>query len=206
MFFAAVSLIVNLAFAVINGAVALKYSSLWYGALAGYYIMLILLKGGVVTAKTVCGKKYGEDEFALGKSEIKTYLFSGACLVILEAAMAVAIVQMVITPKPDISGPIMAIANAAYTFYSMTMAVINIVKARRSSDYAVQAIRNVNLVSACMAMLSLTVSLIATFGEEEMLAMKASVGVVVCLLTLAIAIYMIVRASKALKSFGNANE
>lgn len=201
VFFALVSLVANLAFAVMNGVTAAMYSSLWYGALAGYYTILIVFRSGVIIAQTVCRKKYSDNEYYREKADVKIYLGSGAFLVVLEIAMAVAVVQMVMTPKPAPTGQIVAIATAAYTFYTMTMAIINLVKARKTNDYVTQTLRNINLATACMAMLSLTVSLIATFGvDDDMFEVKVVAGVAVCAVTLALATYMIVKASKRLKN------
>lgn len=209
LFFAAVSLVMNLAFAVMNGVSAIKYSSLWYGTLAGYYTVLILFRAGVITAKIVCDKKL-DDDCKRERAEIKIYLAGGAFLVLLDVAMVTAISIMIIVPKPAPSGEIMAISSAAFTFYSMTMAIVNLVKAKRFNDYVTQALRNLNLATACMSMLSLTVSLIATFGGEgdtSMSTMKSVIGLAVCAITLIIATVMIIKASKILKKGnGHGNE
>lgn len=200
LFFALVSMIMNIAFAVMNGVSAFKYMSLWYGALAGYYTVLILFRGGLIVANGICSKRFADNVDRLAESKLKIYLSSGAFLIIIEIAMATAITQMIFFPKPAPGGQIMAITSAAYTFYVMTMAVVNLVRARRFSDPVTQSFRNLNFATACMSMLSLTVSLIATFGDgAEMLAVKATVGFAACALTIGLATYMIIKASKLLK-------
>lgn len=209
LFFAAVSLVMNLAFAIMNGVSAIKYSSLWYGTLAGYYTVLILFRAGILVANYVYSKKYN-DEDARARAGIKIYLASGAFLVVLDIAMTTAISIMLIFPKPTPSGEIMAISTAAFTFYSMAMSIVNLVKAKRFNDYVTQALRNLNLATACMSMLSLTVSLIATFGGEgdaSMSTLKSVIGLAVCAITLVMATFMIIKASKTLKKGnGNGNE
>lgn len=209
LFFAAVSLVMNLAFAVMNGVSAVIYSSLWYGTLAGYYTVLILFRAGVIVAKLICDNRL-PDGLTRQAADVKIYLASGAFLVILDIAMATAISMMVIFPKPAPSGEIMAISTAAFTFYSMTMSVVNLVKAKRFNDYVTQALRNLNLATACMSMLSLTVSLISTFGggkDDSMSAMKSAVGLAVCVITLGLATFMIIKGSKTLKKGnGESNE
>lgn len=209
LFFAVTSLVLNVAFAVMNGVSAVVYSSLWYGTLAGYYTVLILFRIGVIVARLICDSKCGDDQ-SRERAGVKIYLASGAFLVVLDIAMATAISMMVIFPKPAPAGEIMAISAAAFTFYSMTMSIVNLVKARRFNDYVTQALRNLNLATACMSMLSLTVSLIATFGGEgdaSMIALKPIVGLAACVITLALATFMIVKASKVLnKGNGNGNE
>ena len=209
LFFPTLSLVMNVAFAIMNGVSAIKYSSLWYGTLAGYYTVLILFRIGIIVAKLICDSKLADD-VSRENAGVKIYLASGAFLVVLGVAMATAISMMVIFPKPALGGEIMAISTAAFTFYTMTMSIVNLVKAKRFNDCVTQALRNLNLATSCMSMLSLTVSLISTFGKEgdnSMSAMKAIIGLAVCLITLAMATFMIIRASKTLKKGkGNGNE
>lgn len=65
--------------------------------------------------------------------------------------MAAAVTETVLSRRAADFDEITAIANAAYTFYKMTMAIVNLVRAKRFSDPVVQALRNVNFADACMA-------------------------------------------------------
>lgn len=200
---AGVSLVISVAFAVFNGVIAVLESSLWYGALAAYYIMLILFRGGVIIAERVCGKKLSEDEEKYLTAQHKIHLASGAFLVITEIAMGVAVTEMVMYAPPVKSGEIMAITTAAYTFYKITMAIINLVKAKRHADPVSQSLRCLNFADACMSMVSLTVVLLTTFqdgdGESFLLWMKASVGFAACAVVLGLATFMIVTSAKKLR-------
>lgn len=192
------SLIINLVFAVMNGVSGIRYSSLWYGSLAAYYIMLIAFRGGVI-AVDLNRKRRLTDEGAYLRSQYKIRLGSGAFLVIVQIAMCVSVTQMVLSQRPQSGGQIMAISTAAYTFYKATMAIINIVKAGRRGNPVAQALRELNFADACMSMVSLTVLLITVFDEgegDEMFLMKALVGFFACALVLAAATFMIVSSVK----------
>lgn len=199
---AVVSLVVSVAFAVFNGVIAVLESSVWYGALAAYYIMLILFRGGVIIADRICRKKTADEEKLICVQN-KIHLASGAFLVVTEIAMAVAVTQMVLFTPPAESGEILAISTAAYAFFKITTAIINLVKSKKYADPVSQALRCLNLADACMSMVSLTVVLLTTFGGDDsasfLLYMKAGAGFAACAVVLALATVMIVTSAKKLR-------
>lgn len=207
MVLALLSLVINLGFAIMNGVSGILYSSIWFGALSAYYIALIIFRGGVILSDRASRKRHADDDAGYLRAQLKIYLAGGAFLVIVGIAMGVAVTQMVLSKRPTQSGEIMAISTAAYAFYKITLAIINLVRAKSHGNPVVQSLRNINFSNACMSMVSLTVLLIETFGEGEaqsgMLAMKACVGFAACALTLAMATIMIVRASKRLNEEQN---
>lgn len=201
LFFSVVSVAITLAFAVMNLVSAFKYRLLWYAAISAYYVLIILLRGGIVAADVKCGKKYAANSNTLNRRRVQIYLGCGVALIVLELAMGVAVTEMVLSRRPIQSGQIMTIANAAYTFYKLTMALLNLLKARRQCNPTVQALRNVNFADACMSMVSLTVIMLATFGgTENLMVIKALSGFAACAVTLALAVYMTVKGTKQLKN------
>lgn len=206
--FSTVSLAVTIAFTLMNLVSAIRYRSVWYGALSAYYFMLILFRGGVLLSNAKRKKSLDVNEYEIVKWKI--YRASGIFLFIIEIAMAFAVTQMMLSDRPTPSGEIMAIANAAYAFYKMFMAIYNLIRAKRLSDPITQALRNLNLADACMSIVSLTVLLLTTFSESDiqtkMLYLKSSVGFSACLFLIIMAIIMIVRATKTLKFFKESSE
>lgn len=200
--FALISFGITVAFAVMNLVSAIRYRLLWYGAIAAYYFVLILFRGGVMLADNQCKKKFADDERVYEECKWKIYLASGAFLTILELAMAAAVTQMMLSKRPTQSGQIMAIANAAYTFYKMTMAIYNLVKAKKFQNPVTQALRNLNFADACMSIVSLTVLMVTTFDDgtngNSMLYVKSIAGFAACAAIIAIAAVMIIKANKEL--------
>lgn len=200
--FALCSLVINVAFAVINGVGAFLYSSVWFGSLAGYYFALIIFRAVVIIADRRCSTKFKEDEKRYNLAQTKIHLVSGAFLVAVQIAMCVAVTQLVLS-KSEKSGMIMAIATATYTFIKISMAIYNLVKAQMRGGPVAQSLRNLNLASAFMSLVSLTVLLVTTFGEGEdasfIITMKALVGFAACVAVLAMASVMIIRSAKTLK-------
>lgn len=201
--FAFVSLLITFVFAVFNGVFGVLDRSLWYGALAGYYVMLLVFRTAVLIADIICGRKFGRQsaEYAVVSNKIR--LASGAFLVIIEIAMAAAVTQMILTEAPVRRGEIMAIATAVYAFYKLPTAIVHLVKAKRYGDPVAQSLRNLNFADACMSMASLTVLMIATFGSGDMnsaseLTIKACVGFAACAVVLVTATVMIIISAREL--------
>lgn len=197
---ALISLILSIVFAVFNGVFGVLEKSVWYGALAAYYITLVLFRGGVIAADRLCRKREGGHLIA----QTKIYLASGAFLVITEIAMAAAVTQMIIHGTPLVRGEIMAIAAAAYAFTKISLAIYNLVKAKKYADPVSRSLRCLSFADACMSMVSLTVVLLATFGQEQeeqmIMYLKATAGFAACAAVLALATYMIITSVKKLKS------
>lgn len=201
--FATFSFGVTLAFTIMNTISAVRYGSIWYGAIAGYYAILMALRGGTIGAGRVCAKSKEGSNRELG--EWKIYRAGGACLLVLEVAMAAAVTQLMLSGRPAEKGQIMAIANAAYTFYKLTMAIYNLVKAHKFRAPLTQALRNFGFADACMSVASLTVLMITTFTETEteiapLRFIKAAIGFAACASIIVLAIVMLVRAQKKIKA------
>ena len=202
---AILSLIMSIVFAVFNGVIGVLERSVWYGALAAYYVTLILFRSGVIVADRLCRRRSGN----LLTAQNRIYLASGAFLVITEIAMAAAVTQMIIFGTPIKRGEILAIATAVYAFTKITLAIYNLVKAKKYADPVSRSLRCLNFADACMSMVSLTVVLLTTFGNEQeegtmMIYLKAVSGFLACALVLALASYMIITAAK--KSKGGEQE
>lgn len=200
MVFALLSFGMTIVFAIMNLASAIRYRLIWYGAIAAYYFVLILFRGGILLANKKCAKKFAENSDEYEKSKWNIYLSSGAFLILLEFAMIGAVTQMMLSERPTQSGEIMAITNATYAFYKVAMAVYNLIKSRKFNNPVTQSFRNLNFSDACMSIVSLTVMMISTFGDDNPTAalqyMKYIVGFAMCAVIVAMATFMIIRANK----------
>lgn len=203
--FSIISVIITIAFASTNLVGAIRYKRVWYGAIAVYYFLLLLFRGGILLANRLCYKRQSGLDYE--RSKLKIYMAGGILLLIIEVAMATVITNLMLSENPTQKGEIMTIATAAYTFYKMTMAIINLVKARKTKNPITQALRNINLADACMSLVSLTVLMLSTFGgDSELIYMKAGVGFAVCALIMVLSVIMISRAVRGLKELKGAKE
>jgi len=93
----------------------------------------------------------------------------------------------------------MMIAIAAYTFYKMTMAIVNAIKAGKQQSLWLTAIRNIGCADAAASLLTLQHSMLVSFegmSNRDIDLMNALAGAGVCLLTTALGTHMILRKEK----------
>ena len=195
------SLLVSVGNALLNGTIGILYASVWYGILAAYYFLLTAIRGGVLLFHRKNGKAAEtEDETRRKRREGKAYLWCGVWLVLLPAVLSVVIAETVISDRAFVRAGLAIYASAAYTFYKATTSIINIFKARKTDSLTVQAIRNVNLADALVSLLALQTAMFHEFSPEERFGFANAVtGAVVCALTAALGIFMIVKGSLVIR-------
>ncbi|MGN1235459.1 MAG: hypothetical protein ACI4U2_05730 [Christensenellaceae bacterium] len=184
---------VTIAYAVYNGYLGIVHSSIWFGALAGYYALLVLMRGSVLQVSRA--------RHSSRLSSIRCYLACGVILLILTIALSVAIVQMIVANATFEKPGLLIYAAATYTFYKIGMAVVHVVKAKKSGDYITQTIRNVGLCDAAVSVLALQTAMFQAFSEPGAFerTMNALTGGAVCLIAIVTGSIMIVRGAKQLR-------
>ena len=100
---------------------------------------------------------------------------------------------------------ITAIAMAAYTFTTLTTAIINVVKYRKYNSPVFSASKAISFAAALVSMLTLESTMLTTFSdatmtEETQKMMLGATGGVISIIIVVMAIYMIVTGTKKLKS------
>ena len=92
---------------------------------------------------------------------------------------------------------------ALYSFYSVIMAIMNVVKFRKHNSPVMSAAKAINLVAAMVSILSLETAMVSQFGGDDdsnfRQIMTGATGGGVCVIVLGMAIFMIVRSSINLK-------
>ena len=203
--FAIGSFLMSLLFSGFNAYMGIKNRSIWYGALAAFYIALAFLRGGVLAYhKSRIGKKTQNDEYV----KAKVYRNSGIITLILNIALSSAIAQMIFSDAHFTYMGLTIFAYAAYAFYKITMSIIALIKAHKQTDLTVRAIRNINLVDALVSILALQTALLSMFseGEVNISIFNTFTGIVVSLLSVGIGIYMIISANKKIKEIQKENK
>lgn len=207
LIFAVISVVINVANIVINGVTAISDFSIWYACMTAYYLVLGLLRGGILFFGRKIAIRNKENKLSADIAKNKMYLGCGIYLLVSEIVLVFAVTQIIQDDSHIQTNMILAIAVAAYTFYKFTLAIINIVRAKRFRDPAVQCLRNINLVDALVSMLSLEITLIAATGSgENMTVMNAVTGGAVCAFNVVLGVIMIIQAAKKLKEQNNGTE
>lgn len=131
----------------------------------------------------------------------KSYRFCGVLILLMHLTLIGIVFQMVNWNRVEESGEIMIIATAAFAFYKFIFAFIDLAKDRKHTHPVDSSVRMLELSQAIFAIFSLQAGLLHTFGTGETWEywMNLAVGCIVCLLTVAMGIYMIRRANREIR-------
>lgn len=192
------TLIYNTAYALLQLGMGFWHHTFWFYSLAGYYISLAVMRFFLVrhTSKHKPGEKMLD--------ELIKYRACGIVFLIMNLALALMIFFMVYWNRTFYHHKITTITLAAYTFTSLTLAIINTVKYRKYNSPVYSASKAISLASACVSMLTLESTMLTTFGDGTMSLTGRRIllgisGGVISVFIIAMAIYMIVNGTKKIK-------
>ncbi len=191
------SLIWNTAYAIFQLCLGIVHSTFWFYSLAGYYICLALMRLYIAshTRRYTAGEKMRE--------ELMKFRTCGWIFLVMNLALSLMIFFMVYWNRTFIHHEITTIAMAAYTFTTFTIAIINIVKYRRYKSPVLSAAKAISLASASVSMITLTATMLTTFGEGDGLLFRriilSCVGGAVSIFIITMAIYMIVLGTRKIR-------
>ena len=199
------TLIWNTAYAMLQLAMGFWHRTFWFCSLAGYYLSLAVMRFFLVrhTSRNKPGEKMLE--------ELQKYRACGIVFLLMNLALTLMIFFMVYWNRTFHHHEITTIALAAYTFTSLTLAIINTVKYRRYHSPVYSASKAISLASACVSMLTLESTMLTTFGDGTVdlagrrLFLGLSGGVISALI-IAMAVYMIVQGTKKIRLIQSAKE
>ncbi|MBQ2956379.1 MAG: hypothetical protein IJE08_07950 [Clostridia bacterium] len=188
----------NLLYALIKLISGIVYQSVWFGALAWYYLLLTLLRAALAHQTL---KSRAESNPV---SEWRRHRVCGLILLIMNQALS-AVVFLVVRRNNTFTYPgFLIYAMAAYTFYAIFVAVRNLIRGSQNAEPIPSAIRTLNMVCALVSLLSLETAMLDQFsGPDELLFRKymtGATGAVVCLLVLLLAIRMIAVSTRHLRA------
>ena len=184
----------NLIYAIIKLLSGILYRSDWLAAFGLYFLVLTGLR--LSLASYFRGKSLGTDLMA----EYRRIRLTGILLILMNLVLIVIVIRMIAHNESNEYAGVLIYAMAAYAFYAVIFAVMNILRARGHESPVYYAVRVVDLTAAMTAMLSLTAALIARFGENGPFrrTMLAICGAAVCGIVLWLSISLIYRALKQL--------
>ena len=174
------------------------HHTFWFYSLGAYYICLGVMRFFLVrhTARYAPGERM--------EAELKKYRACGIVFLVMNLALALIIFFMVYWNRTFEHHMITAIAMAAYTFTTLTTAIVNVIKYRKYNSPVFSASKAISLAAALVSMLTLESTMLTTFGDGTMTAttqkwMLGATGGAISVLIVATAIYMIVVGTKKLK-------
>ena len=196
------SLAWNTLYGVFQLWLGIYHHTFWFSSLGAYYICLAVMRFFLVrhTSKYALGERM--------QTELKKYRACGIAFLVMNLALALIIFFMVYWNRTFIHHMITAIAMAAYTFTSLTTAIINVVKYRKYNSPVFSASKAISLAAALVSMLTLESTMLTAFSDGSMSAfdqklMLGITGGVISALIVTMAIYMIVSGTKKLKKLNS---
>ena len=155
------SFLFTMFFALFNVILGLITKSGWYYAIAGHFFAFAFLRFMIVLYKW----------FVFKKTEVKEanlHITIGAMICLLIVTLSITISAMIKSGRPSALGTIPAITNALYSFIKIASAIRKLNKAYKKDNYLKRTIRSINLAETLVSFISLSVTLITTFGDGNL--------------------------------------
>ena len=189
--------LINMAYTVYNGVIGIMNRSEWFITMAVYYSLLGIMRYRAVSE----GRKISrmEDPQQVERRQLSVIRTDGILLMVLNLALSGVVLLTIAQETAKTYSEIMMISIAAYTFYKITMAVINMIKVRKMQSPILIVIRNIGAADALVSMLTLQATMHASFKETSSLdanRMNGITGLAVCILISALGVSMICYAAK----------
>ena len=152
------SLVFNLAYSLFLFFIAKQNHSRWFLVCSIYYGLLSITRFFVLK-QTHEGKRNCQ--------KIKTLRACGCFLFAINVVVSAMIFLLIHSEINAKYHEITVITIATYTFLSLTLAIIGSVKFAKENDYVFFSIKIINLISASVSLVTLTNTMLATFGEDN---------------------------------------
>ncbi len=194
-------LIITFVFAVFKVVLGIISNSAWLYAMAGYNMILSIMRFVVVvrTQKKGLSPKE-EDRRALQSANVCGWL-----MLVLNVAISVIMYMVIVLKQTIVYHEIIVITLAAYTFYCFTMAIINVVKYRKK-NMAYSTIKRIDLAKAIVSIFTMQVAMLTQYGVEGEIdtgLMNTLTGVAVTVAINTIAAFMLHQVGQVKKELAN---
>ena len=199
-FFLSLSLLFNFAYALFLFIISRVYGSRWFFVISIYY-------GLLSTARIFIFSQIDSK-----KPLYKRILLMRACgyfLFLLNLVVSVMMFLLIYTSPPVKHHEITVIALAAYTFSALTIAIVGGVKHFRRDNHVYSCVKIISLISASVSVVTLTNTMLVTFGEETMLLRRIILPIlsgVIAIFIILCALQMILKANTDLRILENEKE
>ena len=180
-------MIVNFLYVVFRIFIGIRYASVWFITIAIYYLLLGIMRLSLILS-------YRNRSV---KSELRSYRKTAWLLFLLNIPMGGMITLMVLTDSGYSYPGYVIYLSALYTFYTIILAIVNLVKFRKLGSPILSAAKVLNFVAALMSLLGLQTAMISQFsteGESFRRMMNAITGGGVWFAVILTAVYMLLHS------------
>ncbi len=188
----------NVAYGLFQLWLGFYHNTFWFCSLGVYYICLAVMRFFLFwhTKSNSPGEKM--------QSELIKYRACGFVFLVMNLALAILVFFMVYWNRTFNHHMITTIAMAAYTFFTLTFAIINVIKYRKYNSPVFSASKAISLAAALVSMLTLESTMLTTFGDGSMTdgekkLLLGLTGAAIIGAIIAMAIFMIVKGTKNIK-------
>lgn len=190
-----VSLGINFIYSIFKLISGIIFSSFWWGAEAIYYILLSLLRFLLLKYIHTNTTKKGIIH------EYRHYRLCGIMMLALNTSLTGIMFQLVRDNRSYSYPGILIYVAATYTFYAVTISIVDIVQYRKYKSPILSASKAIRFAAALVSLLSLETAMLAQFGSDELfrknMVTLTSIGVYAIILT--VSIYMIIHSTLEIK-------
>ena len=175
------------------------HRSAWFYSLAAYYVTLAIMRLSLVWY--TMRHKPGEQM----QQELVRYRACGWVFLLMNLALSGMMFYRIYENRFVQHYEITTIAMATYTFAMLTVAIVNVVRYRKYNSPVLSSAKAISLAAACVSMLTLESTMLASFNkgtlsQKTIRIFLALSGGAVSAFIVGMAVYMIVQASRKLKS------
>ena len=183
---------INFAYGIFKIVAGVVIGSAWIGCDGIYNMAQALIQLFQILRRKKAGNQ---------KQQWRSYRFCGVLILLMHFTLIGIVFQMVNWNRVEESGEIMIIATAVFAFYKFIGSFVELAKDRKHTQPVDSSVRMLELSQAFFAMFSLQASMLHTFGTAAPWEnwINLAVGCLVCLLTVAMGIYMIRRANREIQ-------
>ena len=194
-------MMVNFFYVVFRIFIGIRYASVWFLTIAIYHLLLGIMRLSLALS-------YRNRNM---KSELRCYRRTAWLLFLLNIPMGGMIVLMVLTDSGYSYPGYVIYLSALYSFYTIILAIVNLVTFRKLGSPILSAAKILNFVAALMSLLGLQTAMISQFstgGESFRRMMNAVTGGGVWFSVILIAVTMLLcsRKMKEVKSVDTLRE
>ena len=180
------SLVINAVYALGNCMIGFLTHSWWFITVGAYYTVLAITRFSVLQIKRKANGDYDIELFARR--------ITGILLVVLSFCIVGVNIMSAVKDRGTAFHEIVMITIATYTFTKITIAIIGMVKAKRSASPVLTILRNIALADACVSIYTMQRSMLVSFpGMEaaDILLLNIFTGTAVWIVVLVLGINLI---------------
>lgn len=191
------SLVINLLYVGVNVLSWFFYRSMWFVVLAGYYVILSIMR--FLLVRYVRVHQLGKNRLG----ELQRARLCACILLLLNFVLTGAVMMILYQNKGFVYHGMMIYVMASYTFYITTHAIIDLIKYRKYRSPVMTTSKIIALSAALVSMLALETAMLSQFGGDMEPTSKwlliALTGAGVSVIVIVLSGWMIVKTAQEIK-------